>query len=125
MVLLDGARDLTADSCQGWLQVNPQAWYARPDGSMPAWFGLEVMAQTIAVYSGATGLQKDEPVRIGYLLGTQAYTCAVDAFPAGTLLETRVDLDYQDDSGLVAFRCELQAQGSPVAACVLKLFRQP
>lgn len=125
LVLLGGVERIAEDTCDAWLKVDPQAWYARPDGSMPGWFGIELMAQTIAAYSGGTGAREGQAPKIGYLLGTQSYRCEVDSFPAHTLLRIHVRCCFRDDSGLHAFECTLDADGTRLAESTLKVFQKP
>jgi len=89
---------------------------------MPGWFGLELMAQSIAAYSGSRHQQQGRVPRAGYLLGTRQYACAVAAFPAGALLEVEVCLQYADPGGLSAFDCGLRCDGAELAHAILKVF---
>jgi predicted hotdog family 3-hydroxylacyl-ACP dehydratase len=108
--------------------VDGGAWYANPDaiadagGAMPAWFGLELMAQSIAAYSGSRHQQQGGAPRPGYLLGTRKYACTVAAFPAGALLEVEVRLQFADPGGLSAFACVLRCDGAELAHAILKVF---
>jgi predicted hotdog family 3-hydroxylacyl-ACP dehydratase len=122
LLLIDAVREVDAERCTTWTRVDPQAWYADPSGDMPGWFGLELMAQTIAAYSG--NRQKAEGVapKFGYLLGTRQYTCEVASFPAGALLEVEAKVHYADALGLSAFECELRRDGVPLARAILKVF---
>lgn len=53
---------------------------------LPAWAGVELMAQAVAAWSGWLARRTREPVRLGFLLGTRHYRCDVDRFPPGTEL---------------------------------------
>lgn len=125
MQLLDGMTRASEGIGEAWMVVDPRAWYAQEDGSMPAWFGLELLAQTIAAYSGATKAPSGEAPRIGFLLGTRAFACSVPAFPAGARLDMETRVCFQDDSGLCAFDGTLRLEGEIVAQCTLKVFEQP
>ena len=125
LVLLDGVRRVTDELCHAWLRVSPQAWYAQADGSMPAWFGIELMAQAIAAYSGSSSATQGQPPRIGFLLGTQSYACSLDAFPAGAVIEILARPCFRDDSGLFAFQCELRIADTRIAHSTLKVFQKP
>ena len=41
------------------------------DQGVPAWAGIEYMAQAIATWAGCRALAKNEPIKIGFLLGTR------------------------------------------------------
>jgi predicted hotdog family 3-hydroxylacyl-ACP dehydratase len=105
--------------------VDPEAWYAQEDGSMPAWFGLELMAQTIGAYSGSEARAKGEAPRLGYVLGTQSYRPSIPAFPAGAKLEISAEMIFQDPSGLFAFACEIHHAGEPIVQSTLKVYQKP
>ena len=45
----------------------------KADGSMPAWIGIELMAQTIAAHAAFVARLSGKPPRPGVLLGTRAY----------------------------------------------------
>ncbi len=124
LLLLDEVLAWDPEGCAATARVDPGAWYAAPDGSMPAWFGIELMAQTISAYSGGRRAGTGAPPRLGYLLGTRSYRCALPAFPPGERLEIQVRVHYQDESGLSAFACEIRRSGEPVADAILKVFEE-
>ena len=122
LLLIDTVREADGERCTTLTRVDPQAWYADPDGAMPAWFGLELMAQTIAAYSGNRQRAQGLAPRYGYLLGTRDYRSEVASFPAGALLEVDVKVHYSDALGLSAFSCELKREGNLLATAILKVF---
>jgi len=128
LLLIGALTRLDADGCTTETRVDGGAWYAIPDadpdagGAMPAWFGLELMAQSIAAYSGSRHQQHGRAPRPGYLLGTRKYACTVAAFPAGALLEVEVRLQFADPGGLSAFACVLRCDGAELAHAILKVF---
>lgn len=124
MRLLDGLDHADDEGAQAHLRVDPQAWYADPDGALPGWFGIELMAQTIAAYSGYQKHATGHPPKLGYLLGTRAYRCSVAAFPAHARLDVAVKTLYRDESGLGAFDCTLSLEGTVVALAQVKVFEE-
>ncbi|MDR3669383.1 MAG: hypothetical protein P4L36_00980 [Holophaga sp.] len=120
LLLIDAVQEADGEHCTSLTRVDPQAWYADGAGAMPAWFGLELMAQTIAAFSG--NRNRGRAPRIGYLLGTRQYRCEVAVFPAGALLEVTARVDYADEAGLSAFACELRCGGAVLARAILKVF---
>lgn len=121
LLLLDRILALTDEGCIARAVVDPQAFYADGEGAMPAWLGLELMAQAISAYSGSRKAGIGVPLRIGYLLGTRSYRSIRPSFPAGTILVVEVRLHYFDEAGLSAFNCELRQQGETVAHATLKV----
>lgn len=124
LLLLDTVEEVTPDHCRTRLTVDPGAWYAQADGAMPAWFGLELMAQTIATYSGHRQKRVNHPLCLGYLLGTANYESVLPAFPAGMVLETEAMLQFWDELTLSAFRCEISHRGQPLASATLKVLEE-
>ncbi len=125
MCLLDGLLRADATHCRTWFTVAPGGWYLDASGALPGWFGIELMAQTIAAYSGAKKLGEGEIPKLGFLVGTRSYQSHQAAFPVGTRLEVEVRPNYCDESGLWAFECVLEADGHPAATALLKVFEEP
>ena len=61
------------------------------DAGVPAWAGVEYMAQTIAAHAGVEARARGEPPAIGFLLGTRAYSTSVEKFPNGSKLTVTVE----------------------------------
>jgi predicted hotdog family 3-hydroxylacyl-ACP dehydratase len=120
--LIDSVLEADGDHCTTLTRVDPQAWYADPEGAMPAWFGLELMAQTIAAFSGNRHRAPGLAPKYGYLVGTREYRCEVAAFPAGAQLEVEAKVDDAGTLGLSAFACELRLDGAVLAHAILKVY---
>jgi predicted hotdog family 3-hydroxylacyl-ACP dehydratase len=58
------------------------------DGSVSAWVALEYMAQTIAAHAGLTAWRLDEPVRLGFLIGSRRVDFAGGMRAGQSLLAT-------------------------------------
>lgn len=122
MLLLDRVTEVRQDSISAEATVAPGAWYSAADGSMPAWIGIELMAQTVAAYVGHESRRRGEPIKMGFLLGTRAYRCATPAFAAGQILTIEAALSYREDNGLGAFDCRIQEGPSLLAEATIKVF---
>jgi predicted hotdog family 3-hydroxylacyl-ACP dehydratase len=81
------------------------------DGTLPAWVGIEFMAQAIAAWAGCQARENSEPVRLGLLLGTRHYACNVAAFVPGSELRIEARRDAYDDRGMGMFACRIEAPG--------------
>ena len=110
---------------EGWLgaevDIEPDSMFAEARG-VPAWIGMEYMAQTIAAYSGLQERFAGNPPKIGFLLGTRKYTCSEAWFPLGQTLTVRVELEVEAANGLKAFSCELQG-GDITASATINVFQ--
>ena len=85
------------------------ALFLTPEGRLPAWVGIELMAQTIAAWAGYQGWLRAEPPRMGMLLGSRLYKCAESSFMAGWELEVSVE-QLVSDGGLSSFQCLIQGE---------------
>lgn len=124
MVLLDAVEMFDAESIETRLEVKPSGLLNLPDGSLPAWVGIEIMAQTVAAFAGCHARQAGLPVELGFLLGTRSFQCNVEHFPAGSLLRIRAIRSLQDDNGMGVFECHLDGPGIHAEAR-LNVFRPP
>lgn len=82
------------------------------DGRVPAWLGLEYMAQTVAAYSGFQAQRRGDAVKPGFLLGTRRFETSVDSFLCGEELSITVRRLMQDSEGLAAFECHVNGKGT-------------
>lgn len=124
-IVLTGLKEVWDDGCLASAIVGEGLFCLNAEGHMPAWAGLELMAQAASAFSGHRNTLSGRPVRVGYLLGTQRFTATAPAFPPGTELEIEVRVLFLDESGPSAFRCELRHEGAPVATATLKAIEAP
>ncbi|MBT2370675.1 ApeP family dehydratase [Pseudomonas fluorescens] len=124
MILIDQVLAFDEEQIHTRLTVKPDGLFNRPDGSLPAWVGIELMAQSVAAYAGCHARQKGEAVALGFLLGTRKYECNVEHFPAGTELTIHGLRSLEDDNGMGVFECHLTGDGIQANAR-LNVFRPP
>ena len=124
MILLDGVESFADEEVRTRLTVRPGGLFNREDGSLPAWVGVELMAQSVAAYAGCQARVRGEPVELGFLLGTRSYQCNVEAFAAGADLHIHAIRSLQDDNGMGVFECRLSGPGIEAFAR-LNVFRPP
>lgn len=124
-IVVDRVLHLDEEGCRVSAQVRPDAWYLDAQGEMPAWVGLELMAQACSAFSGWRNTLSGRPIRVGYLLGTRSFDATEPAFPVGTELEVEVRVIFLDETGPSAFRCELRRAGIRVAHATLKAIEVP
>lgn len=114
MALLDRIVDCDDQGLTAELVVRSDGLFG-DDQSVPAWAGIEYMAQTVAAYVGVKAKQANEPIRMGFLLGTRRYSSNVAVFKAGAALTIRVEKIIQDD-GLGVFDCRIEGENIEVTA---------
>ena len=107
------------------VKITPDAtFYTDPEG-VPAWIGIEYLAQAVAALAGVQGQKKGEAEPpLGYLLGTRNYRCKVPWFTPGMRLLAIATEELQDDNGLGSYDCRLMSEDEELAHCRLTVFRQ-
>ncbi|CAI8994396.1 hotdog family protein [Pseudomonas zeae] len=124
MILIDSITSFDDEQIYTRLTVKPDGLFNLPDGSLPAWVGIELMAQSVAAFAGCHARQKGNPVELGFLLGTRKFECNVEAFPAGSELTIHGLRSLEDDNGMGVFECHINGAGIHASAR-LNVFRPP
>ena len=124
MILIDSIERFDDEQIFTRLTVKSEGLFNLPDGSLPAWVGVELMAQSVAAFAGCHARQKGNPVELGFLLGTRKFECNVEAFPAGTDLTIHGLRSLEDDNGMGVFECHIHGDGIHASAR-LNVFRPP
>lgn len=125
MLLLDRIVHADAESCVAEYQPRADAWYADAAGHMPAWIGIELMAQTIAAQVGVAKRGLGVPPKQGMLLGTRSYKTNCPIFTADQGLRIEARLSFRDEGGLAAYVCQISPAAAPtqvLASAILKVF---
>lgn len=79
------------------------------NGEMPAWIGIEYMAQAIAAWSGCRARAAGAAPQLGFLLGSRRYNSLRSGFPSGTRLRVQARRELLGDNGLGMFACRILA----------------
>ncbi|MCP4412696.1 MAG: hotdog family protein [Gammaproteobacteria bacterium] len=74
---------------------------------VPAWVGIEYMAQAIAAFAGIHAKMKNEEIKLGFLLGTRKYHIHEQVFQVNQKYQIDVKRLYIDESGLSSFECAI------------------
>ncbi len=110
MVLLDQllAADATTITCA--LAVRADGLFDS-DGSVPAYLGVEYMAQAVAAFSGLEQRRLGQPARVGFLLGTRRFETSVASLAVGTQLQVRAEKLIRGSNGMASFACTVSGAG--------------
>lgn len=124
LLLVDRVVDFAEATAVAEYTPRRDAWYADEAGNMPAWIGIELMAQAVAAHVALMKRQQALEPKMGVLLGTRAYRATAASFMAGEPLTIRVNMVLLDaTSGLSAYECAIAyAGGEPLATAVLKAY---
>lgn len=104
MLLLDELLDYGPEQVVCRVSIRPDSMFCESEG-VPAWVGLEYMAQTACAYSGIEEVQRGDRPSVALLLGTRRYRASVAHFAVGADLRVVANLLLRDENDLVAFDC--------------------
>ncbi|NVJ65240.1 MAG: 3-hydroxylacyl-ACP dehydratase [Gammaproteobacteria bacterium] len=122
MCLLDNIEAIDGSSFCASVILNESSSFAESTG-VPGWLGIEYMAQTIAAFAGVKADAKQEPVKIGFLLGSRKYQSDISEFPFNKKIYVQVKELMQDESGLGVFECQISIDDEVVAQARLNVFQ--
>lgn len=92
---------------------------------VPAWVGIEYMAQTVAAWAGWQARARSKGPVIGFLLGTRRYASAVPVFPAGAVLRVEAACELIGENGLGLFSCRIIEGERELATAKVSVFEPP
>lgn len=125
MSLLDRLVSVDDDAAVAEVTVGPVSLFARAEG-IPAWVGIEYMAQTVAAWAGARARRAGGEPAIGFLLGTRRYSACTPWFASGQTLRVSARCELIGDNGLGQFACHIHdAAGTLLAEAMVSVFEPP
>jgi predicted hotdog family 3-hydroxylacyl-ACP dehydratase len=110
MVLLDELVSVRKEGLTAALTVRQDGLFDSNE-TVPAWLGMEYMAQAIAAFSGYASREAGEPVKLGFLVSTRRFTCNSDILVCGTRLNVNINRVLQAENGMASFDCEVEGKG--------------
>lgn len=116
MVLLDRVVEAGEHHILVELTVREDGLFSSAGHTVPAWVGLEYMAQAVAAYSGYQRKRRGEAVGLGLLLGTRYYQCSTGGFPCGARLRVRAEKVIEAANDMLVFDCVLEGGGIRAAS---------
>ena len=125
-ILLSDVLDHGSHHTTCLVRVRDNGLFRPRDGRVPAWIGLEYMAQCIAVHGGLSGRVDGEPPKIGLLLGSRRLEMHIAGFLPDQVLEVTARHVW-GDRGLFVFACSLHDRHSRALLMRgnLSVFRSP
>jgi predicted hotdog family 3-hydroxylacyl-ACP dehydratase len=124
MLLIDRLLADDAETVRVEAIVRREGVFVTEEG-LPAWVGIELMAQAVAAWAGLRSREAQEPVRLGFLLGTRRFECSRPLFPVGARLEIEARRELVAGNGLAVFVCTIELEGQVVARANLNAFQPP
>lgn len=117
MALLDQLLECTQDSIRCELTVRADKLFDQ-GGLVPAYLGIEYMAQSVAAYSGYWRHQEQLPAKIGFLLGTRRFQTDTAHFEVGQTLLVCATKVMQSSNGMASFNCTVDGYGVAQSAAL-------
>jgi predicted hotdog family 3-hydroxylacyl-ACP dehydratase len=114
MVLLDRVVKFDQDGLVAEMTVRENGLFGNKK-EVPAWVGIEYMAQAVAAHVGIKSKLAGKPISLGYLLGTRRYNSNVPNFAVGSALTIKITTIIQDEK-LGVFDCTIRGVGIEVNA---------
>lgn len=106
------------------LVVRRDTAFSAPDGCLPGWVGIEMMAEAVAGWAGCRSLrQTGRTAEIGLLLGVREYRATMELFPVGLQLIVEVICSSMDSDGRGVFDCRILSGGTCVATAILTVYQ--
>ena len=126
MLLLEEVLEVTDETAACRVAVTGRgvlAPFLDADGNLPGWFALELMAQTVGVWSGwHRRRQGQSTIVLGMVLGSRELICAAGVLPAGRTLTISVNLLMQD-ARFGSFECTISAGDEALATGRVNTFQ--
>ncbi|QEX16498.1 thioester dehydrase [Hypericibacter terrae] len=121
MVLIDAVRAWGEGRLEATVAVRPGISFFVPEQGVPAYVGMEYMAQACGAYAGLQAMAAGEPVRVGLLLGTRRYLAQVGWFEPGQALDIKIVELFRDGS-IGMFDCRIEHEGRTLATAQLSVY---
>ena len=122
MILVDRALEIGETSIHSQVDIDTHLmFFDQKTQTIPAYVGIEFMAQSVAAWSGFQALTKGEQPPIGFLLGSRRYKAECDYFKQGQTLDIYAH-QLMEDNGMAVFKAHIEYQGQTVAQCQLNVY---
>lgn len=122
MILVDRLIDVGDEHIHTQVDIqSSNLFFDESSQTVPAYVGIEFMAQSIAAWSGYQAWKQDVEPSIGFLLGTRRYHCQHAQFSLDTTLDIHAE-KVMENNGMAVFQCIIEQQGKEVASAQLNAF---
>jgi len=122
MQLIDEVFDFQEKKLSARVSITANSEFLNEDHEIPAWVGIEYMAQTIAAWAGITHRNRGNELKKGYLLGTRKFTAHIEHFSLNSELTISIEKVYEGDD-LGVFDCTIMAAEKLLAEASLNVYQ--
>jgi predicted hotdog family 3-hydroxylacyl-ACP dehydratase len=122
MCLLDRLIEADQETAVCSLQIRPDSPFLEAQG-IPAYVGLEYLAQAVAAHGGVFAARNGQPIRTGFLLGSPRLKTETAYFTPGQKLRVTVSRDFEDGE-MTRYSGEIhdQADGHELLRATLSIY---
>ncbi|MDR0717967.1 MAG: hypothetical protein LBF50_11255 [Azoarcus sp.] len=124
MVLLDDVLEAEMGYIRCAVALRMDSPFCR-DGLVPAYVGIEYMAQAIGALVGWESHERGIAIRTGFLVSARRFSSKVDGFAAGGALTIEARENWRDDEGLAVMDCVIYHSGDIAVAHARLMVYQP
>jgi predicted hotdog family 3-hydroxylacyl-ACP dehydratase len=121
MILIDDILGWNGDRVVTALTVRRGGVFVEERGA-PAHIALEWMAQSCGAWVGIRAMEAQQPVKIGFILGTRDFVASVPWFPLGDRLTVTAVCTFNDGE-MAQFDCSLDRGTETCARARLTVFQ--
>lgn len=107
MLLLDTIVEADDDLTVCEWTVDKDCAFVEDEQGVPAYVGIEFMAQCVAVHAGVRARIEGRGPPLGFLLGTRHFTTSVSHFRIGDTYRAICTELIRDDNGLGSYGCTI------------------
>lgn len=118
-VLIDEVLSQEGDCIRALAKITAEHPFYVAGRGVPAWAGIEMMAQAVAAHAGLLGRRLGRGPRQGMLLGTRRYQSRVAWFAEGEDLEIHTESSFGKEGGMAACDCRIDSRGRTVAEAII------
>ena len=125
MSLLDRLVVIGPDFAVCDCRISEEYEFLVPSLGVPAYIGIEYMAQCIAVLAGAREKVLGFPPPVGLLLGTRHFKAQVRYLGVGTTYQVECAELVSNTDGMGSFECGIRLDDTVIAAARLSVLQVP
>lgn len=122
MIWLDRIVDCHAESLTAIAKVDANNPLCLDGETLPAWVGIEWMAQAVAAFAGIHRLNEGKPILLGFLVGTRSYRSFCSAYTLQDLAVVNLTRSYMEGD-LAAFHCTVRVAEVLKAEATITVFQ--
>ncbi|QXC56008.1 hotdog family protein [Vibrio mimicus] len=122
MILIDRIMEVFPTRIHCQVDVGEHNLFFSADSqSIPAYIGIEFMAQSIAAWSGYHARKNGALPPIGFLLGCRRYHTQCHVFPQGQTLDVFAE-KILEEGGMAVFSGHIEHAGHTLAQCQFNVY---